>query len=136
MKVFNMMKFNRYTNIRLVNFQKKAFGANRQFAPYLIQNYVALYLMTHYKDFLKAFYEVHYEARYLHKCKVSHFSKKKYLLAANRQFWTNFHRDLEILGWCRAGSSLTSWGEGSFLALFGHLSSDGVSIKISYWGRS
>ena len=29
-----------------------------------------------------------------------------------------------------SGASLTSWGEGAFLALVGHPSSDGVTIKI------
>ena len=31
-----------------------------------------------------------------------------------------------------SGVSLTSWGEGVSLALVGHPSSDGVTIKISY----
>ena len=31
-----------------------------------------------------------------------------------------------------SGVSLTSWGEGASLALIGHLSSDGVTIKILY----
>ena len=30
------------------------------------------------------------------------------------------------------GASLTSWGEGVSLALVGHLSSDGVAIKMPY----
>ena len=30
------------------------------------------------------------------------------------------------------GASLTSWGEGASLALVGHLSSDGVTIKMPY----
>ena len=95
MKVFNMMKLNRYTNIRLVNFQKKAFGANRQFAPYLVQNYVALYLIIHYKDFLKVFYEVHHEAHYVHKCKVSHFSKKNIFLRQTGNFGPIFSETLK-----------------------------------------
>ena len=95
MKVFNMMKLNRYTNIRLVNIQKKAFGANRQFAPYLVQNYVTLYLKIHYKDFLKAFYEVHYEAHYVHKCKVSHFSKKNIFLRQAGNFGLIFTETLK-----------------------------------------
>ena len=31
-----------------------------------------------------------------------------------------------------SGASLTSWGEGASLALVGHPSNDGVTIKISY----
>ena len=31
-----------------------------------------------------------------------------------------------------SGASLTSWGEGASLALVGHPSSDGVTIKMSY----
>ena len=42
-------------------------------------------------------------------------------------------RDQEILGWCPAGHSLISWGEGSFLALVGNPSRDGVLIKILVW---
>ena len=41
-------------------------------------------------------------------------------------------RDIEILGWCPAGASLTSWGEGASLALVGHPSSDGITIKMPY----
>ena len=41
-------------------------------------------------------------------------------------------RDVEILGWSPAGSVVTSWGEGASLALFGHPSSDGITIKIPY----
>ena len=50
-------------------------------------------------------------------------------------------RDIEILGWCPVwvptdpdwvGVSLTSWGEGASLALVGHPSSDGVTIKMPY----
>ena len=37
------------------------------------------------------------------------------------------------LGWCPAGESLISWGEGSLLALAGNPSKDGVSIKIMVW---
>ena len=37
-----------------------------------------------------------------------------------------------MLGWCPAGASLTSWGEGASLALVGHPSSDGVTIKMPY----
>ena len=38
------------------------------------------------------------------------------------------------------GASFISWGEGAFLALVGHLSSDGITIKIPHqknalWGR-
>ena len=39
-------------------------------------------------------------------------------------------RDQEILGWCPAGDSPISWGEGSSLALAGNPYRDGVSIKI------
>ena len=38
-----------------------------------------------------------------------------------------------IMGWCPAGDSLISWGEGSFLAIVGNPSTDGVSIKILVW---
>ena len=31
-----------------------------------------------------------------------------------------------------SGVSLTSWGEGAYLALVGHRSSDGVTIKMPY----
>ena len=31
-----------------------------------------------------------------------------------------------------SGARLTSWGEGAYLALLGHPSSDGVKIKIPY----
>ena len=34
--------------------------------------------------------------------------------------------------WCPSRVSLTSWGEGASLALVGHPSSDGVTIKIPY----
>ena len=37
-----------------------------------------------------------------------------------------------MLGWCSNSVSLTSWGEGAFLALVDHPSSDGVTIKIPY----
>ena len=36
-----------------------------------------------------------------------------------------------MLGWCPVGS-LKSWGEGASSALFGHPSSDGVTIKMLY----
>ena len=42
-------------------------------------------------------------------------------------------RDQEILGWCPAGDSLISWGEGSSSALVSNPSRDGVSIKILVW---
>ena len=35
-----------------------------------------------------------------------------------------------MLGWCPVGPCLTSWGEGSSLALDDHPSSDGVTIKM------
>ena len=35
-------------------------------------------------------------------------------------------------GLVSSGASLTSWGEGASLALFGHPSSDGVTIKMPY----
>ena len=41
-------------------------------------------------------------------------------------------KDIEILGWCPAGFSLTLWGEGASLTLVGHPSSDGITIKITY----
>ena len=37
-----------------------------------------------------------------------------------------------ILGLVSSGVSLTSWGEGASLALVGHPTSDGVTIKIPY----
>ena len=40
--------------------------------------------------------------------------------------------DIKILGLVSSGASLTSWVEGVSLALVGHPSSDGVSIKIPY----
>ena len=44
-----------------------------------------------------------------------------------------FHvKDFEILGWCPAGPVLPRGGEGASLALVGHPSSDGVSIKMPY----
>ena len=39
-------------------------------------------------------------------------------------------QDIKILGWCPAGSVLPLWGEGASLALVGHPSIDGVTIKI------
>ena len=36
------------------------------------------------------------------------------------------------VGWCPSGASLTSWGEGASLALFGNPSSDGVTMKMAY----
>ena len=41
-------------------------------------------------------------------------------------------RDIKILGWCPAGSVLPLGGEGASLALVGHPSSDGVTIKMLY----
>ena len=41
---------------------------------------------------------------------------------------TLFPRDIKLLCWCPARPSLTSWGDAS-LALAGHPSSDGVTIK-------
>ena len=35
-------------------------------------------------------------------------------------------------GLVSSGVNLTSWGEGAFLALVGHTSSDGITIKIPY----
>ena len=35
-------------------------------------------------------------------------------------------------GFVSCGASLPSWGEGAFLALVGHPSSDGVTLKIPY----
>ena len=35
-------------------------------------------------------------------------------------------------GFVSSGASLTSWGEGASLALDDHLSSNGITIKISY----
>ena len=43
-----------------------------------------------------------------------------------------FPRDIDILGWCSADSVLTSWAEGASLALVGHPSGDGATIKIPY----
>ena len=40
-------------------------------------------------------------------------------------------RDIKMMGWCPAGQSY-SWGEGASLALVGHPSSDGVTIKMPY----
>ena len=37
-----------------------------------------------------------------------------------------------MLSWCPAGASLSSWGEGASLALVGHPSSDGTTIKLPY----
>ena len=37
-----------------------------------------------------------------------------------------------MLSWCPAGASLSSWGEGASLALVGHPSSDGITIKMPY----
>ena len=48
---------------------------------------------------------------------------------------TLFPRGIKIMGWCPAGPSLTSWGEGPSLALAGHPSSDGVTIKNALRGR-
>ena len=41
-------------------------------------------------------------------------------------------RDFENTGLVSSGASLTSWGEGASLALVGHPSSDGVTIKMPY----
>ena len=53
-------------------------------------------------------------------------------------------RDFEILGRCPvgpvlphgekvpSGASLTSWGEGAYLALAGNPSSDGITINMPY----
>ena len=41
-------------------------------------------------------------------------------------------RDIEILGWCPVGSVLIHGEVGASLALIGHLSSDGITIKIPY----
>ena len=43
-----------------------------------------------------------------------------------------FPQNIEILGWCPVGASLTSCGEGAFLALVDYPSSDGVTIKMPY----
>ena len=43
-----------------------------------------------------------------------------------------FPRDIEILGWCPAGPVLPHGGEGASLALVGHPSRDGVTIKMPY----
>ena len=44
------------------------------------------------------------------------------------------HRDLpREMGWCPAGDSLISWGEGSSLALVGNPSRDGITIKTLVW---
>ena len=40
--------------------------------------------------------------------------------------------ELELDGLVSSGVSLTSWGEGASLALVGHPSSDGITIKIPY----
>ena len=40
--------------------------------------------------------------------------------------------DLLNTGLVSSGVSLTSWGEGASLALVGHPSSDGVTIKMPY----
>ena len=40
-------------------------------------------------------------------------------------------RDIELLGWCPVGR-FASWGQDATLALVGHPSSDGVTIKISF----
>ena len=37
-----------------------------------------------------------------------------------------------VTGFVFSGASLTSWGDGASLALVGDLSSDGVTIKITY----
>ena len=39
-------------------------------------------------------------------------------------------QDIEILGWCPAGSVLPHGGECASLALVGHPSGDGIMIKI------
>ena len=39
------------------------------------------------------------------------------------------HRNIGLVS---SGVSLTSWGEGASLALVGHPSSDGITIKIPY----
>ena len=43
-----------------------------------------------------------------------------------------YPRDNEIQGWCPLGSVLPQ-GEGASLALVGHPSSDGVTVKMPYW---
>ena len=44
----------------------------------------------------------------------------------------NIPRDIEVLGWCEVGSVLTSCGDCASLALAGHPSSDGITMKIPY----
>ena len=43
-----------------------------------------------------------------------------------------YPQDFQILGWYPAGPVFTSWGEGASLALVGHPSSDGITIKMPY----
>ena len=44
----------------------------------------------------------------------------------------NSPKTLEYWVVVSSGASLTSWGEGTSLALVGHRSSDGVTIKMPY----
>ena len=53
--------------------------------------------------------------------------------SSNNNNNNNKLRDQEILGWCPAGHSLISWGEGSSLALRSNPSRDVVSIKMLVW---
>ena len=43
--------------------------------------------------------------------------------------WTPTHWNTGLVS---SGTSLTSWGEGASLALVGHPSSDGITIKMPY----
>ena len=47
-------------------------------------------------------------------------------------FYTVWTFSLPNTGLVSSGASLTSWGEGASLALVGHPSSDGITIKMSY----
>ena len=56
--------------------------------------------------------------------------KIKHLCVPENKF--DHPRDYEILGWCPAGTVLAQGGESASLALVGHPSSDGITIKMPY----
>ena len=60
--------------------------------------------------------------------KMAIFSKTQYFQIFNI-FKNCLPEIIKILGWCPAGSVL---GEGASLALVGHPSSDGITIKMPY----
>ena len=54
------------------------------------------------------------------------------LQVSAQQCWVSLPPRLWNTGLVSSGAILTSWGEGASLALVGHPSSDGVTIKMPY----